>query len=160
METKTVAKQLMSGEADGEEEYDYRLPLSKLYASAVTDLQCHTTLVTTINPKLSGFHLKNRGKWWIWWQDCTLGRRRLSCGETKTLSSGVTKSYWESWEADWTIFILVSSHAEWTLGSVILLMKDDDTQNVVRALESMNVSQNHFAGLLARLLTNVTVGRK
>ena len=157
---KTIAERLMAGDEDEEEEYDFRLPLSQLSVSAITDLKAKTALLSASNPKLAGFRFKdyevNKG---FVEKSSPLDEDISILGKIGNKAVVSTK-FLEEMEKLVRQSILVASHAEWTLGSVICLMKKDDTPSVIRALESMNASQKHSAGLLARLLANVTNVRR
>lgn len=135
---------------------DYRLPVSGVVASNLEELKHQTQPFSAQKPKVIGFRESD----YMVCKGFACSPAKLD-DDTGLLAKTQTKlvvnaKYIEELERLARQALTVASHAEWTLGTAVVLLQDNDTTAAVRCIESVGMAQSHNASLLARSLANIT----
>lgn len=145
---------------ENEEELDYTLPLSTMVKQSLEELHYQSQPLSASAPPLKSFRARD----YEVGEGFSLKPAKLDDDISlvgKYVSKAVVPSKsLEEMEKLTRQALAVGSHAEWVLGSVVALMDANDVKGVVRAIDSINIAQRHNAGLLSRLLANLTNARR
>ena len=145
---------------DEDEELDFTFPLSSMVRQSLEELKHQNHALTSSSPAIKSY----RGRDYEVGDGFSHKPSRLDddislLGKSNSKAVVSSKTL-EELEKLTRQALLVGSHAEWVLGSVVALMDANDAQSVVRAIESLNIAQRHNASLMSRMLANLTFARR
>lgn len=154
-----MACRLLNPEAD-EDTTDYRLPLSDVVKASIGELTHQTQPFSAVRPKIPGY----RDNDYAVCDNFQVQHAKLD-DDVNLLAKPQSKltvnaRHFEELERLSRQALVVASHAEWVLGSAVLLLQNEDTAGAIRSIESVGLAQSHNAGLLARMLANFTHVRR
>lgn len=130
--------------------------MSGVVKASLAEMEYQASPFTASRPKIQGFR---EGDYAVS-EEFTLKHIKvddnvslLAKPQTKVV---VPARYLEEMEKLTRQALAVASHAEWVLGSAVVLLQQGETSSAVRSVESVGLAQSHNASLLARLLANLT----